>query len=161
MKLDLLLLAALVAQSAGATSPIMPVDPTKIQWDCAVVEVTDVNDHLFEEGLGSIYNITDDDAEPLTDEDSASASLDLASRKRHVSFGQVTWSDKYITGVTTHQTHEEKFVVSINIKSGGSQYLVRAYTARKLMKLFTVNSKGVTRLVATADCSGVTDPRNR
>ena len=149
---------------ARSIKPV-PQDPMKPNWNCAVVEVTSENDHLFEEGLGSIYDIADHDGEPNTDEDSATADLDFASRNRQISFGQVTWEESQIEKVQHFKTHEEKTVFFVTLKKGAEpseeQFYVRVYLERKLMRLFAQKAKGALRLVATADCSGLTDPRNR
>jgi len=136
----------------------------KLNWDsCSVVEVTSENDHLLEEGLGSIYDI-DEDGNSNADGDSTGASVSIDGKFIEVSLGQGGWStpnDK-IT-VTTEEVENDitEKVINLTIDDDGQIYKVRLLTQKKIGFIHNKNKRGHFTRWAMFDCSGVDDPRNR
>lgn len=136
----------------------------KLNWDsCSVVEVTSENNHLLEEGLGSIYDI-DEDGNVNVDGDSTGASVKIDGKNVEIDLGQGGWStpSSKIT-VTTEEVQNDDVekVINLTIDDSGEIYKVRLLTQKQIGFVHNKTKKGTFKRWAMFDCSGVTDPRSR
>jgi len=140
-----------------------------IDWKCSNVVVRDFFDS-FEEGLGSIYDISDLNEEipgPKADQDSTGSSIKISKKTIEIGLGQRSWENSVIemnvdrTSVDGEDGDIRK-ITSITFSDEEFKYMWRLYD-EKNVGLFYQSKKGRTnwKHVATIDCSGVRDLRDR
>lgn len=122
-----------------------------------------VNNSLLEEGLGSIYDMTDEGYSD-SDSDSEGAYVFISGRKTEVRLGQGGWSSQNyeMNSVVEMRDTGGEAIIELEIKDQDDTFLFKLFTQKKIGRVSY--KKGRSRNfdhLATSDCSGVKDLRDR
>lgn len=136
-----------------------------LNMTCSVVQVGSANNYVLEEGLGSIYDITDDGYADA-DGDSTGVSILVKNGKVSLRLGQGSWdsSGNKISMKSFQYSSDlsEKLEgVEITVKDGIGELIWRAFPSVKIAIVNYMKSKTEIEHLATIDCSGVKDIRLR
>lgn len=160
MKLLMSLAVSLLAQSAFA----LDIDFKS----CAVVKVGEARNTILEEGLGSIYEL-DWDGYADADGDSTSGSISIKGKKVKLSLGQGGWNSENVRIQIKSFTYQSEMSnnevkgVELEVEEGtaGALYWRIFPDYRIAIVKYTGPGGYKNSHLATLDCSGVTDVRNR
>lgn len=160
MKLVFALVASVFAQSALALDVNFK--------SCSVVEVGPARNSILEEGLGSIYEL-DWDGYADADGDSTSGSISIKGNKVSLSLGQGGWnseSDRIQIKSFKYQSemsNDEVEGVELEVEEGTAGALYwRIFPDYKMAMVRYTGPGGYKNShLATIDCSGVRDVRDR
>ena len=137
-----------------------------LELSCSVVSVGEANNYVLEEGLGSIYDISEE-GYVGSDADSTSAVVSIKGKKIELNLGQGSWnSDSVKMKMKTFKYEsdslsEEQEGLEIQVRDDLGLHVWRIFPRIKIVQInFTGNEYQNTHL-ATLDCSGVLDTRLR
>lgn len=142
-------------------------ESVNLNWgDCVVVDVSSVNDHLFEEGLGSIYDMSEE-GYSNSDGDSVNAFVLIKDNKIRFRLGQSGWDsqkDKISLKTALSDTTEsgKETLVTLEIKDDADVLKAKIFTQRKVGQVYYKGKSDKDfEYLATFDCSGIKDLRER
>lgn len=165
MKISLMGLFSVLCFGTYAFAASEPALSTDVKWPrCSVVEVGALNSNLFEEGLGSIYDFSDDGFSGA-DSDSVVAGVDISSKGMEVQLGQMRWESANTKMTATASMVDgdvEERVVEVKIKNDKDTMIIRLFTTKKIGRVTYKKARSKdAEFLALFDCSGLKDLRDR
>jgi hypothetical protein len=121
---------------------------------CNVVDVSPLNDHLFEEGLGSAYAI-DDEGNPEADGDSIQARVEPKPKGLEVSIGQMRFSPEEGDAVAAVKADPDAPFKAYTVTPKGSKEIfeIRIFKEHQLgVILHKADASARAERLATLDC---------